>query len=65
MKNSTYSRRSQTVSTVKQVAGQDPGGRSAQERPPGRRCTPRSGIKPMAAQGRVDRGGRGLDAQPE
>jgi hypothetical protein len=26
MKNSTYSRRSQTVSTVKQVAGDDPGG---------------------------------------
>jgi hypothetical protein len=26
MKNSTYSRHSKTVSTVKQVAGDDPGG---------------------------------------
>jgi hypothetical protein len=26
MKNNTYSRRSQTVSTVKKVTGEDPGG---------------------------------------
>jgi len=65
MKTSTHSRRSQTVSTVKQVAGQDPGGLSAQERPPGRRRSPWSGIKPVAAQGRADRRGRDLDAQPE
>jgi hypothetical protein len=26
MKNNTYNRRSQMLSTVKQVAGQDPGG---------------------------------------
>jgi hypothetical protein len=48
-----------------EVAGQDPGGLSAQERPPGRRCTPWSGIKPVAAQGRPDRRGRDLDTQPE
>jgi hypothetical protein len=34
MNNSTYSRRSQTVSMVKQVARHDPGGVVAQERRP-------------------------------
>jgi hypothetical protein len=35
MKHSTSSRPSHTVSTVKQVAGDDPSGLLAQERPPG------------------------------
>jgi hypothetical protein len=34
MKNSTYSRHGKTVSTVKQVARNDPGGLLAQDRPP-------------------------------
>jgi hypothetical protein len=65
MKNSTDSRCRQMVSTVKQVAGQDRRGLLAQERPP--RCArpSRRGIKPVAAQGGGDGGGRDLDAQPE
>jgi hypothetical protein len=64
-KNSTYSRRNQTVSTVKQVTGEDPGGLAAQERPPCRARPPRSRIKPVATQGRADRGGRDPHAQPQ
>jgi hypothetical protein len=40
MTNSTSSRRSHTVSTVKQVAGEDPGDLLAQERPPGAGASP-------------------------
>jgi hypothetical protein len=65
MKNSTYSRRSHTVSTVKQVAGEDPGGLLAQERPPGRARPPRGRVEPLAAQGGADRGGRGLHTKAE
>jgi hypothetical protein len=46
------------VSTVKQVAGHDPGGLLAQERPPGAACTPRRRVEPVAAQRRADRGRR-------
>jgi hypothetical protein len=48
MKNSTSSRRSQMVSTVKQVAGDDPGGLLAQERPPGRIRPQWRGVQPHA-----------------
>jgi hypothetical protein len=49
MKNNMHSRRSQTVSTVKQVAGEDPSSLLAQERPPRRRGPPRSRVEPVAA----------------
>jgi hypothetical protein len=62
MKNSTYNRRSHTVSTVKQVAGHDPGGLPAQERPPGHGSPSRCRIEPVTLQRRADRGGR--DANP-
>jgi hypothetical protein len=48
MKNSTYNRRTQTVSTVKKVAGDDPGGLLAQERPPGRGGPPRRRVQAVA-----------------
>jgi hypothetical protein len=60
MKNSTYSRRSELVSTVKKVAGDDPGGLLAQERPPRRGCATRDGIESMTAEGGADRGCRDL-----
>jgi hypothetical protein len=63
MKNSTYSRRSHTVSMVKQVAGDDPGGLLAQERPPGAVGSPWCRVEPMAAKRGTDRGRR--DASPE
>jgi hypothetical protein len=50
MKHNTYSRRSHTVSTVKQVARDDPGGLAALERPPGGARPSWRGITPMAAQ---------------
>jgi hypothetical protein len=56
MKNSTYSRRSQMVSTVKKVAREDPSSLLAQERAPGDGCPPRGGVKPVAAEGGADRG---------
>jgi hypothetical protein len=65
MKNSTYSRRSQTVSTVKQVAGDHPGGLLAQEGPPRRGCPPWCWIDPVAVQRGADRGGRDPRAQPK
>jgi hypothetical protein len=63
MKNSTYSRLSQMVSTVKQVARHDPRGLLAQEHPPRRARPSRRGIKPVAAQRHADGGGRDLHAQ--
>jgi hypothetical protein len=65
MKNSTYSRRSEIVSTVKQVAGDDPGGLLAQERPPGGGRWPRCRVQPVTLQRRADRGGRDLHAQAQ
>jgi hypothetical protein len=64
-RNSTYSRLSHTVSTVKQVAGQDPGGLLAQERPPRRARSPWRRVQTVAAQGCADRGRRDLRAKPE
>jgi hypothetical protein len=63
MKNSTYNRRSQIVSTVKKVACHDPGGLPAQERPPGRGRSPGRRIQPVATQHRADGGRRDLDAE--
>jgi hypothetical protein len=63
MKNSTCSRRSQTVSTVKQVARDDPGGLLAQERPPRPGDPPRRRVQPVAAQRHADRSCR--DPNPE
>ena len=63
IKNSTDSRRSQMVSTVKQVAGDDAGGLLAQE------CSPRGGgppwgrVQPIAVERGTDRGGRDLHAE--
>jgi hypothetical protein len=65
MKNSTYSRCSQTVSTVKQVAGHDPGGLLAQEPPPGGGRASRCRIQPVAAQRGPDRGGGDAHAKPQ
>jgi hypothetical protein len=65
MKNSMYSRRSQTVSTVKQVAGDDLGGLLAQERPPSGGRASRCRAKPVTAQRGPDRGGRGAHAKPQ
>jgi hypothetical protein len=65
MKNSTYSRRSQIVSTVKQVARHNACRRVlAKERPPGRCRPPRRGIEPVAAQRAADRGCRDPHAEP-
>jgi len=50
VKNSTYSRHSQTVSTVKQVAGNDPGGLLAQERSPGRGRSAWGWVQPVTAK---------------
>jgi hypothetical protein len=49
MNNSTYSRRSQIVSTVKQVAGHDPGRLLAQECSPGRGHRPWRPVQSMTA----------------
>jgi hypothetical protein len=65
MKNNTYSRRSQTVSTVKQVTGQDAGGLLAQQRPPRRSRRPRRRVHPMTAQRGADRGCRDAQTEPE
>jgi hypothetical protein len=65
MKNSTYSRRSQTVSTVKQVAREDPGGLPAQERPPAGGRPPWRGVQPMAAQRGADHRRRDAHAKAE
>jgi hypothetical protein len=64
MKHHTYSRRSQVVSTVKQVAGHDPGGLPAQEPPPGRDRPPWRWVEPVTT-GAADRGGRDLHAQAQ
>jgi len=53
------------VSTVKQVAGEDPGSLLAQERPPGQACAPRGRVEAVAAQRFADRGGRDLYAEVE
>jgi hypothetical protein len=45
------------VSTVKQVAGDDPGGVLGQERPPRGGRAPRGRVEPVAVQGGAD-GGR-------
>jgi len=64
MKNSTYNRRSRTVSTVKQVARHDPGGLLTQERPPsGGGYPPRRRIQPVPTQHRADGGGGDPDAK--
>jgi hypothetical protein len=65
MRNSTYSRRSNTVSTVKQVAGDDPGGLLASECPPGAVGSPWCRVEPAAAQGGADRGRRDMYAKVE
>jgi hypothetical protein len=52
------------VSTVKQVAGDDPGGLPAKERPPGRGGPPGRWVQPVAVQHDADRGRRYLDAKP-
>jgi hypothetical protein len=65
MKNSTSSRRSQTVSTVKQVAGDDPSGLLAQEPPPGGGRASRRRAQPLAAQRGPDRGGGDAHAKPQ
>jgi hypothetical protein len=54
MKNSTYSRRSQMVSTVKKVARHDPGGLLPQERPPRGAGPPRCGVEVVTAEGGAD-----------
>ena len=64
MKNSTYSRRSQMLSTVRQVAGQDPGGLPAQQRPPGGGHRPWRRIQSVAAQRGADRGRGDGHAEP-
>jgi len=56
---------SQTVSTVKQVAGEDPGGLLAQERPPRQARAPRGWVESITAQRGADRGGRDLHAEAE
>jgi hypothetical protein len=53
------------VSTVKKSQARIPRGLLAQERLPRRARPSRRGIKPVAAQGGADGGGRDLDAQPE
>jgi hypothetical protein len=63
MKNSTYSRRSQMVSTVKKVARDDPGGLLMQERPPRSGRAPWRGAKSVAVQRRTDRGCRHSNAE--
>jgi len=65
MKHKTERRRGQTVSTVKQVAGEDPGRLLAQQRPPGGDRWPRRWIQPVAAQGGGDRGRRDAHPEPE
>jgi hypothetical protein len=51
------------VSTVKQVAGHDPGGLLAQERPPGAVRTSWRRVEPVAAKRGTDRGGRDPNSQ--
>jgi hypothetical protein len=63
MKNSTYNRRSQMVSTVKQVARHEPGGLLAQECPPSGCRPPGCRIQSVATQHGADGGGRELDAE--
>jgi len=65
MKNITYSRRSQMVSMVKQVARDDPGGLLAQELPPGGGRASRRRVQPVAAQRGPDCGGRDVHAKPQ
>jgi hypothetical protein len=63
MTHSTSSRRSHTVSTVQQVAGEDPSGLLAQERPPGAGGSPWCRVEPMAATRGTDRDRR--DPKPD
>jgi hypothetical protein len=63
MKNSTYGRRSQTVSTVKQVAGDHPCDLLAQKRPPGAVGSPWCRVEPAAAECGADRGRRDAHAE--
>jgi hypothetical protein len=65
MKHSTYRRRSHTVSTVKQVAGDDPGSLLAQQRPPGAVRTSWRRVEAVTAQRRADRGGRDPHAEAQ
>jgi hypothetical protein len=57
MKNNTYNRRSQMLSTVKKSQAHDPGGLLAQEHPPGGH-PPRCWVESVAAQRRSDCGCR-------
>jgi hypothetical protein len=59
------SRRSHTVSTVKQVARDDPGSLLAQERPPGGVRASWWRVEPVAAKRRTDRGHRDPHAEAE
>ena len=63
MKNSTYSRRSQMVSTVKKVTRQDSRGLLTEEHPPGGGGRPRCRGQPVSVQRRSDR--RCRDPRPE
>jgi len=65
MKNSTYSRRNPAVSTVKQVARDDPGGLLAEEHPPRRGRSARGWLEPVTAEQPADRAGRDADAKPQ
>jgi hypothetical protein len=65
MNNSTHSRRSQMVSTVKQVAGHDPRSLLAQERRPGRTGPSRCRVEPVATERGADHGRGGPHAKPE
>jgi hypothetical protein len=64
IKNSTYSRRRKTVSTVKQVARHDPGSLLAQEHLPAAGRPPRRRVQPVTAKRHTDRGGRDLHTKP-
>jgi hypothetical protein len=64
MKNSTYSRCSQMLSAVKQVAGHDACDLLAQERRPSTALPPRCRVEPLAAQRGPNRGRRDAHAEP-
>jgi hypothetical protein len=53
------------VSTVKQVARDDPGGLLAEKRPPARGRAARGRIQPVTAEGRADRGCRDVHAEAQ
>jgi hypothetical protein len=64
IKNTTYRRRSQTVSTVEEVAGDDPGGLLSEERLPCRGHPSRGRIDPMTSKRCTDGGCRDSHAKP-